>query len=80
MKQMKQFGIIIRTLVYFFFLCFFIYYICEFGITNLILSPDNKWRMIFNIGVWFVLFTFCLDGFFDGLNGLKRKERRNEKI
>lgn len=44
-----------------FFVLFFIFYIGKFGISNLILSPDNKWRMIFNIGIWYVAVMYLID-------------------
>ena len=43
---------------------FFILYIGKFGVSSLILEPINKWNMIFNVGVWYVITMYCLDKLF----------------
>lgn len=50
--------------IYAFFMFFFMLYIGKFGITGLILEPINTWNVLFNLGVWFVLVMFCMDGLF----------------
>jgi len=60
---MKFFKIFNKGL-YGFLAFFFILYIGEFGISSLILEPINKWNIIFNIGVWYVITMYCLDKLF----------------
>lgn len=66
-----------------FFVFFFILYIGKFGITHLILEGDTRWKIIFNIGVWYVLVMYTFDKFFEHLKGgvkngkTKTKRKRN---
>ncbi len=50
--------------LYFFFMFFFIIYVGRYGLAGLILKGGSKHEIIFNIGVWFVLTTYCIDKFF----------------
>ncbi len=67
----------LQGVVHGFFLFFFIFFIGKVELANLILEPTTKWNIFFNIGVWFVLVSFCMDKFF-GAAG-EAKERRLEK-
>ena len=58
-------GYYFNKLIYGFFMLFFFIYIGKFGIANLILEPTNKWKIIFNLGVWSILVSYCMDKFFD---------------
>lgn len=78
MKLSDYFNL--QGLVYGFFIIFFIIFIGKFGIGGLVLSPTNTWNIIFNIGLWFVLISFCMDKFFNAAedkmtNRLKRKSK-----
>ena len=55
---------------------FFLFYIGKFGVSNLIFESEDKWKIIFNIGIWYVLVMYCFDKFFDRLPS--KKEINNE--
>ena len=64
-----------------FFMFFFIIFMGKFGISNFILGPTNKWNIVFNIGIWFVLVSYCMDRFFDSAElSRKRRLRRLEGV
>ena len=49
------------TIMYSFFGFFFIFYIGKFGITSLVIPGTSSWQVIFNLGVWFVLVSYCVN-------------------
>ncbi len=61
-----------------FFIVFFSVFISKFGITNLILDSSTNWNIIFNVGVWFVLISFCANRFFDAADN--KKQRRLKEV
>lgn len=68
---------LLYLVVYGFFLIFLILYVANHSITNLVLTADDKWEVIFNICVWFTLTIFSLNGFWDALDKIIGK--KNEK-
>lgn len=50
-----------------FFFFFFLIYIVKFGFSDFIISGDDKWTLLANIGIWYVLTKFCMDGFVKSL-------------
>ena len=77
MKLLDYFSIC--GIVYGFFMFFFIFYVGKFGIAELILDPITIWHIIFNIGVWFVLVSFCMDNFFDSAERTMQRRLIKEK-
>jgi len=47
--------------LYSFFGFFFIFYIAKFGITSFIVPGTNYWTSILNLGIWFVLVSYCVE-------------------
>lgn len=71
MKAVK----VLYGILYGFFTIFFIVYIGKFGLSNLVIQGNTRWIELFNIGIWFVLEMFCLNGF---VNSLKKEGDINE--
>lgn len=70
-REMKSIFEYLEIFIYGFFLFFFLIYIGKYGLTDLILKGGTTHEILFNIGVWFVLVTFCIDGL---MRSLKWKE------
>lgn len=62
--------------IYGFFLFFFLIYIGKYGISDLILKRGSKHEIIFNIGVWFVLTGFCINGLFKEISQRKGDRKK----
>ena len=45
-----------------FFFFFFLIYIVKFGFKDFIISGDDTWTFLVNMGIWYVLTKFCMDG------------------
>ena len=68
-----------QGIMYGFFMIFFIIFCYRFGIAGIILEPLNKWNMIFNIGTWFVLVSYCMDEFFSAATRAEQRRIKKEK-
>jgi len=66
----------ITGIVYVFFMFFFIWFIRISNITSLIVEPITQWHVVFNIGVWFVLVMFCMNGFLDSASRSEARRLR----
>jgi len=62
--------------IYGFLLFFFLIYIGKYGLSDLILKGGTKHEIIFNIGIWVVLVSFCVDNLFESF---KKKTLEKEK-
>lgn len=53
-----------------FLFVFFLLYINKFSITSFVVPAleGEKWKMILNIGIWYVVVMYCFDGFFKIFN------------
>ena len=68
----------LQGIAYGFFIFFFAIFVGKFGISDLILESITKWHIVFNIGAWFVLIMFCINGFSDSAELSKRKRLARE--
>jgi len=67
----------IDKILYSFFGLFFIFYVGKFGISNLVIPSTSAWQTLFNLGVWFVLVSYCINHVLpepDWNNEKKKKE------
>ncbi len=79
MKLIDYFKL--EGIVYGFFMFFFVIYIGKFGISDLVLESTTSWSILFNIGLWFVLVMFCMNGFFQSAerSNQYRINKKNKK-
>ena len=54
---------------------FFLLYIGKFGLSDFIIPGDNKWALILNIGIWFVLVDYCINQWmkYEALRSARKK-------
>lgn len=67
-------------IMYGFFMIFFAIFIAKIGISSFLLDPITKWHKVFNIGVWFVLISFCVNNFFNSVEESKKNRLKREHI
>lgn len=58
---MNKFSLWLGIILNGFFVIFFVLYIARFGLTDLVLNPDDTWKVIFNIGIWYVLIMHVIN-------------------
>ena len=66
-------------LLYGFLMFFFLWYIGEFGITNLVLEPITKWQVVFNIGLWLIIVMYFIDKFFEEIRLVQKEFAKQSK-
>ena len=55
---------IFQILIFLFFLGFLLLFAGEYGFENIIFEATNRWELLFNLCVWFILVTVCIDKIF----------------
>jgi len=68
----------INGIVHGFFLFFFIFFLHVSNIRSLVVEPITSWHIVFNIGVWFVLTMFCMNGFIDSAANTEARRLKRE--
>lgn len=58
-----------------FLFMFLLWYIGRYGITSLVLDSLDKWKIVFNITLWYVMIMYVSDKFFESLYRLRGEHK-----